>query len=309
MMMKIKAIAPWFGGKRTLAPRIVAELGTHDQFFEPFCGSMSIVLAKPIARQETVNDLHGDLMNLAMVLADQEAAVTLYDKLQQALFHEGLLLEAQERINADPPAACAGCMTDRTERSYWYFLACWMARNGLAGTNQDNYQLAVRWTAGGGSPTTRFRSAVESIPAWHERLRHVVMLNRDAFEIVPKFEDRLRTVIYVDSPYAREARSGFGGNGSHSSRYRHEFTNHETTLLGGDDHAKLADELCRFTKSRVVVSHYDCPRVRELYSGWTFVDCATQKNLHVQNRRGVGRCEAPEVLIINGPSYTEAQQA
>ena len=37
--MNVKAIAPWFGGKRTLAPAIVVELGTHTQYFEPFFGS------------------------------------------------------------------------------------------------------------------------------------------------------------------------------------------------------------------------------------------------------------------------------
>jgi DNA adenine methylase len=40
--MPIKAIAPWFGGKRTLAPRITAELGAHRAYWEPFCGSMAV---------------------------------------------------------------------------------------------------------------------------------------------------------------------------------------------------------------------------------------------------------------------------
>ncbi len=37
--MPVRALAPWFGGKRTMAPAIVAELGPHTQYFEPFCGS------------------------------------------------------------------------------------------------------------------------------------------------------------------------------------------------------------------------------------------------------------------------------
>lgn len=45
----ITAIAPWFGSKRTLAPRIVAELGSHRAYWEPFCGSMAVLLAKPAA--------------------------------------------------------------------------------------------------------------------------------------------------------------------------------------------------------------------------------------------------------------------
>ena len=67
--MKITAIAPYFGGKRNLAPRIVAEFGPHRAYWEPFVGSCAVLFAKPRIAFETVNDLHGDLVTLAMVLA------------------------------------------------------------------------------------------------------------------------------------------------------------------------------------------------------------------------------------------------
>ena len=38
--MKIKAIAPWYGSKRTLAPRIINQLGPHTTYVEPFAGSL-----------------------------------------------------------------------------------------------------------------------------------------------------------------------------------------------------------------------------------------------------------------------------
>ena len=75
---KIKAIAPWFGGKRAMAPAIVAELGKHTQYFEPFCGSMAVLFAKPPSQKETVCDLHGDLINLANVLQSDQSR-ELYD--------------------------------------------------------------------------------------------------------------------------------------------------------------------------------------------------------------------------------------
>jgi len=52
--MKIGALAPWFGGKRSMAADIVRELGPHTQYFEPFCGSMAVLMAKPPAQKETV---------------------------------------------------------------------------------------------------------------------------------------------------------------------------------------------------------------------------------------------------------------
>ncbi len=309
--MIVKAIAPWFGGKRTMAPLIVRELGKHTQYFEPFCGSMAVVFAKEPSQKETVNDLHGDLINLARVLQARGSAEELYDRLQRALFCEDLLEQAclqLGRPDAELLLEDLDCMRPQNlaciERAYWYFLASWMGRNGTAGTARVDYQIAVRWTKGGGSPTQRWRHAVDSIPAWHQRLTNVVILRRDAFRIIDRFEDVPETAIYADPPYHADTRSkikdGKGG------KYLHEF-NHSSPLFG-DDHARLAEILHGYRKARVIVSYYDCPRIRELYDGWTIVECSRQKNLHSQNGRGARPKEAPEILIINGPSYTEANQ-
>ncbi len=78
--MKIKAIAPWFGGKRTMAPTIVEELGPHNSYWDIFCGSCAVLFAKEPSGHEHVNDLHGDLINLARVLQREELAVKLYER-------------------------------------------------------------------------------------------------------------------------------------------------------------------------------------------------------------------------------------
>ena len=297
--MKIKAIAGWFGGKRTLAPLIVKQLGPHVQYFEPFCGSMAVLFAKQPSMHETVNDLHADIINLARVLQSRGLAVELYKRLQRTLFCEDLLLEAEDALRRETAQDCFSM----SDRAYWYFLATWMGRNGVAGTKATDYQLAVRWTANGGTPTVRFRSCTESIPAWHERLKNVVVLNRDAFEIIPKFDDKPTVAIYVDSPYTSESRGGGDGPSGHCGTYLHEFS-HESDLFGQDDHARLREQLGRFKQARIVVSFYDCERIRELYKGWTFIDCARMKNLHQQNGRGQRSKQAPELLIVNGKEIT-----
>jgi DNA adenine methylase len=307
MEMKIAAIAPWFGGKRSMAPIIVKQLGTmFKQYFEPFCGSMAVLFAMPLRQPmpaETVNDLHGDLINLARVL-QSPFAIELYDRTMRTLVCEDLLEEAERILSNtpfDPDGLYSMCSV---ERAYWYFVASWMGRNGVAGTAATDYQMAVRWTPNGGSPATRFRSCVESIPAWHERLRNVVILRRDAFDIIPKFDDADHTAIYVDPPYPAESRAGGKGPGGHKGTYLHEYL-HEFThdSLYGDDHERLAKMLRQFEHARVVVSTYDCPRYRELYKEWTFIDCARMKNLHQQNGRGQRSKVAPEVLIVNGPEF------
>lgn len=85
MGAKIKAIAPWFGGKRNLAPDIVKALGKHTAYWEPFCGSMAVLLAKPESASETVCDLHEDVTNLARV-RDSKGTVEAPGRLGDALF-------------------------------------------------------------------------------------------------------------------------------------------------------------------------------------------------------------------------------
>lgn len=293
--MKINAIAPWFGGKRTLAPKVAQQLGKHTQYFEPFCGSMAVLFAKEPSQKETVNDLHADLINLANVLSRISSAEDLYDRLGRTLFSQGILETARLQLGRTEGL-------DHVERAYWYFLASWMGRNGTAGTARLDYQIAVRWTKNGGSPTVRFRNAVESIPWWHDRLRNVVILKRDAFSILDRFEDCAGTVIYVDPPYVSETRAdGKSVKNGRGGKYLHEF-DHSGGLFA-DDHTQLADILRGYQKARIVVSYYDCERVRELYDGWTFVDCTMNKQLHAQNGRGSRKKVAPEVLIVNGEAY------
>lgn len=284
-----------------MGPEIAIQLGKHSQYFEPFCGSMAVLFAKKPSSQETVNDLHGDVTNLAWVLQDQRAAADLYDRAVRTLFAEELIRSYWKDI-ANSPAP----EKPDAERAYKFFVFSWAMRNGVAGTSRvrgNGFQIATRFTAGGGSPTIRFKSAVESIPEWHDRLRNVVVLRRDGLALLDRFEDTDKLAIYADPPYFSGSRSGYNASGA-TSRYEHEFE-HDNPMFG-DDHTRLRDHLERFKSARVVVSYYDCLRIRGLYEGWTIVERSRQKNLHVQNKRGSQKQKAPEILIMNGPELAHA---
>lgn len=283
--MKITALAPWFGGKRTLAPEIVRELGPHASYWEPFCGSMAVLLFKDASSSETVNDLHGELINLARVLKERELAEDLYDRLMRFVLHEDLFHEAAERYRARgyQPATEQPSVDLAAD-----FMVCsWFGRNGVAGTSSYNQGFCVRYTKNGGHAATRWRSTVDSIPAWHHRLRGVTILNRDAFELIERIDDQRGTAIYVDSPYVEKG-----------AKYIHDFE--------GSDHDRLAASLGRFKHARVVVSYYDHPKVRELYGDWTWRSVEVTKSLVNQGARmrdSERAVKAPEVLLINGPGY------
>ena len=129
---------------------------------------------------------------------------------------------------------------------------------------------------------------------------------RDAAHLA-RFRKRFFKNCFRDAAGRVMASSGSG------ARYLHEFdhTGQDPDLFEQaagkkkkpNDHRRLAEILRGYKRARIVVSYYDCPEIRQLYDGWTFVDCAMNKQLHAQNGRGARKKVAPEVLIINGPEY------
>lgn len=295
--MKIGAIAPWFGGKRTLAPVIVSAIGQHSVYWELCAGSLAVLFAKPPCRDEIIVDLHGDATNLARVLASGQWW-ELCDRVQRTIFSDSLFEEAKARLEKDQP--------DELERAYDYLVVSWMGLNGVAGTARKNSNFCIRYTSNGGDPAKRWRSVGESIPAWHERLSAVRILRRDIFTVAERIEDKAGTVIYIDPPYFQK-----------SHKYLHDFDEQEPKSAAKREwlkeqeksrtHERLAALLSRFNKTRVVVSYYDHPSIRELYGdGWHITPLRASKGMVSSGMRDQGGAtEAPEVLITNFKSQAE----
>jgi len=273
--LNINALAPWFGSKRTLAPRIAELIGEHSVYWEPFCGSMAVLLAKPECRSETVNDLHGDLVNLARCIRDPQDGPALYRRLRRVLFSEALLSDARANMKK---------IAGRLERAEEYFIQSWMGMSGFAGTGagEDGKRgIARRFTSNGGDPCVRFRAAVSSIPQWRRRLSRVTILSNDGLEICERIEDKEGTVIYADPPYVDKTED-----------YVHDFSS--------PDHERLAKALTRFQETRVVVSYYDHPRLADLYHSphWTKIAAGVTKGLG-KKLGETKTVKAPEVLLAN----------
>lgn len=299
--MKVRSLVAWFGGKRTLAPIIVSDLGAHSMYVEPFCGSMAVLLAKPPCSHDIVNDLHGDLINLARVIASDRWE-ELYGRLVRTMCAEEIFDECKVEFMArdlEPAESIKSVGDEHVEWAYIYFVVSWMGRNGVSGTARNNYQPVRRWTPGGGSGAVRVASAVDSMSAWHERLRRVNIMNCDAFELIEKMDDSPRLAMYVDPPYMM---GGGRTGGAGSGKYKHEFKE--------EDHGRLAELLGRFKKARVIVSYYDDSRVDEVYppGRWTKRKVYWRKGIANGGARGYKKAEAPEVLLINGESFEKKEK-
>jgi DNA adenine methylase len=265
-----------------LAATIVEQLGPHQVYFEPFAGSMSVLLSKPRAAHESLNDLNQELMNLALSLREPETARWLWKRADLTLFHEGFLGLAKARVRAtqdQPP-------TGDPARALEFLVYSWFARSGTAGTAASNTRcFRPRYTPGGNG-ATHWASVVQSVPWWHERLRRVEMTCRDGFDVLAKVKDRRGVSIYVDPPYVQKG-----------AKYKHDFE--------PPDHHRLSESLHRFKKARVVVSYYAHPLVNELYAGWDRLGPdqlgVQKKMLSCGMRDRTGVTQAPELLLTNGP--------
>ena len=274
------SLAPWFGAKRQFAAEIVRQLGPHTAYFEPFCGSMSVLFAKSPCRHEVVNDLHGDITNLAWVLQNRKLKARLLLALNDTFCIEAdynrhrtqLLAEA---FRADPAAP-------DWRRAHRALCVWWMGRSGMAGTRPSRTSFAARFTSRGGSGGVRFRTMVESLPFFARRLRKVDVLNRCGFEILGKVDDRKGTVVYCDPPYVVK-----------NAEYLHDFES--------ADHERLAAAASRFRASRIVISYYPHPQLLELYptDRWEHIAYDVAKNIKNSTARKDGAQRATEVLIVN----------
>lgn len=274
---KITALAPWAGAKRGLAPVVVRELGEHDAYFEPFCGSCAVLFAKSAVKHEVVNDLNRDITNVAVCLQTRGLASDLLARLHFTLAGEELYRDARERV-LQPFVGRLGDV----DRAYYAMVTWWLGRNGMAGTRKSRTSFSARFTKRGGSGGVRFRNMVLSVPFFSRRLERVDVLNRCGFDVLEKIHDEYGTAIYLDPPYLKKALV-----------YEHDFA--------AGDHKRLATAAARFQKCRVVVSYYPSPELDRLYppNRWRRVETVVSKSICNSHKRQGGGTRAVELLLVN----------
>jgi len=112
----------------------------------------------------------------------------------------------------------------------------------------------------------------------HKRLRTVIIECLDWTECIDRY-DRDTTVMYIDPPYP-----------NNKCNYAHN-------MRSWDDHWRLADRLAR-AKCKWILSSYDEPQIRELYSGYHVIPVRSFSGMKVK-KDSHERVLNEEVLIAN----------
>ena len=239
-----------------------------------------VEIAEIQASSIAVNDLHRHVINLAMVVADQQARREMMRRLMGYPFHPDMLRAAQEYCRRTEPITWQGLDIALATN---YFVCCWMGRsNKSGGVDEFNGGISTRWNANGGDSNTRYRSALRGLVEWGRIMRRCSFTCLDAFEFIDKCPDTRETGIYVDAPWPDDG-----------DKYKHKFDE--------EKQRRLAKRLAEFQDARVVIRFGDHPLIRELYPDvlstnwhWLPVDGRTQTN---DTKR--------ELLILNGPSRAD----
>lgn len=254
----------YFGGKITIADRLVALMPEHDHYVEPFCGSLAVLLAKAPVAHETVNDLDGDLMTFWRVLRDQPADLERVCALTP-------------HARAEHAAAFSGDADTDLERARRVWIQLTQGRAGVRSkTGWRHYQDP---SGSSGSMPGYLAGYVKRMPPAAERLRGVSLESRPALDVIGDFGRHARALLYVDPPYLSSTRS--------SGAYLHE--------MGRDaDHADLLAALTE-CRSVVMLSGYPSPLYDDALAGWDRVEIqtATGQGGDWQNRTEVVWCNRP----------------
>ncbi len=277
MPRQVTALAQWFGGDRTICPKIADLLKGCDWVGIPFAGGMSAIRAIR-ARTINANDLHRGIICLAEAAKHSDTCELLQCALRKRLFHPDTLLQAQEYLYSKQSPL------DPVKTAEAYFIACWMTRSGAAGTDvEKSAGLSIRWEAGGGDSAKRYYSAIDSLKTWCQEFQRCNFTCLDAFEFLARCKDRAGHGVYIDPPFV--------GPGH---KYIHKF--------GSEKWQRLAQELAEFRETRIVVRCYDTPFIREIFPTtlWHFIPVAGRK----QTNEIVS-----EVIITKSPTHKLLQQA
>jgi DNA adenine methylase len=245
----------WHGGKSYLAAKIVALMPPHLHYVEPFAGGLAVLLARdpedPRLRlsdvghhrgvSEVVNDLDGQLVNFWRVMRDDALFSRFRRQVEAIPFSRSEWQAAHAHVSEGDPVADAVA----------FFVNCRQSRSGLRTGFSPITRNRTRRGMNGN--VSEWLSAVEGLPAVHERLRRVVVENMPALELIRR-EDGPATLFYCDPPYLHSTRTARKAYGSF------EMTEAQ--------HQELLD-VFRQCKGKVMVSGYPSKLYDDALADWT----------------------------------------
>lgn len=269
-----RPVLRYHGGKWKLAPWIISHMPKHRVYVEPFGGGGSVLMRKPRSYAEVYNDQWQTVVNVFRVLRDP----ILADRLAH-------VIELTPYARDEFFGSYLDDADDEVERARKTILRSF-AGFGSASTN-GQYATGFRANSNrsGTTPAHDWRNYPDVITAFVDRLRGIVIENRDALDVMAQ-HDSEATLFYVDPPYPHETRNMKRGNAA----YAYEMTTADHEALAGTLHS---------VRGMVMLSTYECDLYTRLYPDWTVIKKGTFAD---------GAVKRVELLYLNQACANQAPQ-
>lgn len=271
-MSVTRPILRYHGGKFNLADWIIGTFPKHRVYVEPYGGAASVLLQKPRSYGEVYNDLDGEIVNLFRVVRNN--GDDLIRVLQLTPFSRDEYRESFEVIE-DPIEQARRTVI----RSMMGFGSNALCRNIQSGFRSNSNRS-------GTTPAHDWKNYPECLVAIIERLRGVVIENRDAEGLMFQ-HDSEETLHYCDPPYVHETRSS-KVHGHHGYTYEMSDAQHEQM-------AEMLEEL----QGMVVLSGYGGGLYDRLFAEWHSIERAALAD---------GAKERTEMLWFNDAAWAAKGQ-
>ncbi len=256
----IDPVAPYLGGKRHLAKRIIRALEAidHVTYAEPFVGMAGVFLRrKQAARAEVINDWNKELATFYRVIQRH------YPQFRDTLkFQISSRTEFERLIATDPET-----LTDLERAARFLYLQRTAFGGKISGRN-----FGVSPERPGRFDVTKLGPLLEDL---HERLAAVTIECLPYAAFIERY-DRPGTLFYLDPPY-------WGGERDYGRG-----------LFERADFERLATILAEI-RGRFVLSLNDVPEIRTLFGAFTIEAVETTYSVA---KAGNGM-RAAELLISN----------
>lgn len=240
----MKTPITYYGGKQTLATRIVELIPAHNLYCEPFFGGGAVFFTKAPSPVEVINDLNGEVINFFKVIQKKQAEL---EKEIKATLHSRELYKKARVIYTNPE------LFDEVKRA-WAF---WTL------TNQGFAGMVTSW--GFGKTASKERALKNkredfSIQAYGKRLSQVQVECNDALKVIDRC-DAKDSFFYVDPPY-------FNSDQGHYEGYTKQ------------DYIRLLERL-RKLKGKFLLSSYPSPELRAYIKRYKWKTGAIKKAVAV----------------------------
>lgn len=223
----------YHGGKFLLAKWIISFFPDHRCYVEPYGGAASVLLQKRRSYAEVYNDLDSEIVNVFKVC--RRSGSDLIESLRMTPF-------SRDEFNLSYEST-----EDSFEQARRTIIRSFMGF-GSASASGKKTGFRSNSNRSGTTPAHDWMNYSDALPAIIDRMRGVVIENRDAVEVM-KQHDAITTLHYVDPPYVL------------STRYLQEKTSCYNFEMTDTQHEVLIYELLQL-KGMVILSGYD----NELYN-------------------------------------------